>query len=137
VSAGSDAGRGRTASAAKGSGARALACRALMYSSSDGRGGRLGARERGGGKLLGARAARLLGAGGRLRLGGGGGSCRTVGAALAGRTEARIGGGGGVADFCRTGGGGGPDGLLRVFSASLCGFAGGLESRFAVMARLA
>jgi len=60
-----------------------------------------------------------------------------VGAALAGRTEARIGGGGGVADFCRTGGGGGPDGLLRVFSASLCGFAGGLESRFAVMARLA
>jgi hypothetical protein len=46
----------------------------------------------------------------------------------------RFGGDGGVVGLFRTGGGGGPDRMLRGLSSSSRAFAGELESRFPVMA---
>ncbi|MEO7037990.1 MAG: hypothetical protein ABI548_28745 [Polyangiaceae bacterium] len=86
--------------------------------------------------LADATGARLGGAGGNERLGGGGGSCRGARAAAEGGNgggSERLGGGGGPV-LARTGGGGGPGRmLLRGWSSSRA-LAGGLESRFPVMA---
>jgi hypothetical protein len=94
-----------------------------------------------------ASAAATLGAGGRLRFGGGGGSWRGAAALALGNCGAaalalggsgggmdRLGGDGGVVGLFRTGGGGGPDRILRGLSSSFRAFAGELESRFPVMA---
>jgi hypothetical protein len=103
----------------------------------------------GGGRLPIASGPARLGTGGRPRFGGGGGSWRgAVDLALGGSGAAaralggsgggmdRFGGDGGVVGLFRTGGGGGPDRMLRGLSSSSHAFAGELVSRFPVMALL-